>query len=131
MGEYDTKKWKLGLQETKTQKYYVIGKKKFGYDMCYRNTYDSTFLAKARLNALKLEDQIGRGKKGYDKTCKLCKTTEENIVHFIMDCPALEDTRDYNIIGRNEKNSEEKMIELLFFNSRFQEVGQLIRKLWL
>ena len=71
--EYDTKKWKLGLQETKTQENYVIGKKKIGYDMCYRNTYDSTFFAKARLNALKLEDQIGRGKRGYDKTCKLCR----------------------------------------------------------
>jgi len=129
--DYDTEKWRTSLQDLKTQKYYVLGKKKFGYDFCYLNNYDSTFLAKARLNALKLEEQIGRGKDWYDRTCKLCKITEENIVHFIMECPALEDIRDYNIIGRNEKNSEEKMIELLFFNGRFQEVGQLIRKLWL
>merc|ERR1711874_245772 len=104
--EYDTKKWKTSLQDLKTQKYYVQGKEKFGYDFCYRNNYDSTFLAKARLNALKLEEQVGRGKDWYDRTCKLCKLTEENIVHFIMDCPALEDIRDYGIIGRNEKNSE-------------------------
>merc|ERR1711913_180288 len=129
--DYDTEKWRTSLQDLKTQKYYVLGKKKFGYDFCYRNSYDSTFLAKARLNALKLEEQIGRGKRWYDRTCKLCKNTEENIVHFLMDCPALEDLRDYNIIERNEKNSEGKMIELLFFNGRFQEVGKLIRKLWL
>merc|ERR1711913_270672 len=78
--EYDTKKWETSLQDLKTQKYYVIGKKKFGYDFCYRNSYDSTFLAKARLNALKLEEQIGRGKGNCDRTCKLCKTTEENKV---------------------------------------------------
>merc|ERR1711874_554240 len=125
--DYDTEKWRTSLQDLKTQKYYVLGKKKFGYDFCYRNSYDSTFLAKARLNALKLEEQIGRGKDWYDRTCKLCKITEDNIVHFIMECPALEDIRDYNIIVRNEKNSEEKMIELLFFSGRFQEVGQLIR----
>jgi len=129
--DYDTERWRTSLQDLRTQKYYVLGKKKFGYDFCYRNNYDSTFLAKARLNALKLEEQISRGKDWYDSTCKLCKLAEENIVHFIMDCPALENIRDYDIIGRNEKSSEEKMVDLLFFNGRFQEVGLMIRKLWL
>merc|ERR1711895_264692 len=128
--KYDTKKWKTSLQDLKTQKYYVLGKKKFGCDFCYRNSYDSTFLAKARLNALKLEEQIGRGKRGYDKTCKLCKTTEEDIVHFIMDCPALEKVRDYDLIKRTGESSQERMIELLFRTERYQEVGCLVRKLW-
>ena len=114
----------------KTQKYYVLGKEKFGYDFCYRNSYDATFLAKARLNALKLEEQIGRGKRGYDRTCKLCKTTEENIVHFLMDCPALEVVRDYDLMKRTGENSQDRMIELLFRTDRFQEVGSLVRKLW-
>ena len=127
---YDTKKWETSLQDLKTQKYYVIGKEKFGYDFCYRNSYDSTFLAKARLNALKLEEQIGRGKRGYDRTCKLCKTTEENIVHFLMDCPALEEIRDYNLMRKTGESSEDRMIELLFRNERFREVGSLVRKLW-
>merc|ERR1711874_5383 len=129
--DYDTERWRTSLQDIRTQKYYVLGKKKFGYDFCYRNNYDSTFLAKARLNALKLEEQISRGKDWYDSTCKLCRQTEENIVHFIMDCPALESIRDYDIIDRNEKSSEERMVDLLFFNGRFQEVGLMIRKLWL
>ena len=108
----------------------MIGKEKFGYDFCYRNSYDSTFLAKARLNALKLEEQIGRGKRGYDRTCKLCKTTEENIVHFLMDCPALEEIRDYELMEKTGKSSQDRMIELLFKTERFQEVGSLVRKLW-
>merc|ERR1711874_696750 len=36
--EYDTKKWETSLQDLKTQKYYVQGKKKLGYDFCYRNS---------------------------------------------------------------------------------------------
>merc|ERR1711895_2754 len=128
--DYDTELWKQGLQETKTQKYYILGKEKFGYDMCYRNTYDSTFLAKARLNALKLEDQIGRGKRGYDKTCKLCKLAKEDMVHFIIDCPALETDRNYELIKKTGKSSQDKMIDLLFRTDRFQEVGCMLRKLW-
>ena len=128
--EYDTKKWKTSLQDMKTQKYYVQGKKKFGYDFCYRNSYDSTFLAKARLNALKLEEQIGRGKKGYDTTCKMCKSTKEDIVHFIMDCPALEEVRDYDLMKDTNESSQERMIDLLFRTDRYQEVGCMIRKLW-
>ena len=98
--------------------------------MCYRNTYDSTFLAKARLNALKLEDQIGRGKRGYDKTCKLCRQSKEDMVHFIIDCPALEADRNYELIKKTGRSSQDKMIDLLFRTDRFQEVGCMLRKLW-
>merc|ERR1711874_799964 len=112
--EYDTKKWKTSLQDMKTQNYYVQGKKKFGYDFCYRNSYDSTFLAKARLNSLKLEEQIGRGKKGYDTTCKLCKSAKEDTVHFIMDCSKLEEVRDYDLIKNSDESPQDRMIDLLF-----------------
>ena len=128
--DYDTKKWKTSLQAMTTQRYYIQGKKKFGYDFCYRNSYDSTFLARARLNALKLEEQIGRGKKGYDTTCKMCKTTKEDIVHFIMDCPVLEEVRDYDLIKNSDESSQDRMIDLLFKSDKFQEVGCMIRKMW-
>ena len=128
--EYDTRKWELGLLSTKTQENYILGKQKMGYDMCYRNTYDSTFFAKARLNALKLEDQIGRGKKNYDKTCKLCRETKEDMIHFIIDCPALEADRRYDLIDSRKNNSQEKLIDLLFDTNSSREVGSMIRKMW-
>merc|ERR1711874_588169 len=58
--KYDTDKWQESLEAKSTQKYYLQGKQNFGYDFCYRNNYNSTFLAKARLNTLKLEEQISR-----------------------------------------------------------------------
>merc|ERR1711874_212688 len=88
------------------------------------------FLARARLNALKLEDQIGRGVRGYDKTCKLCNLAKEDMVHFIIDCPALEGERNYDLIKKLGNNSRDQMVDLLFGNDRFQEVGCMVRKLW-
>ena len=75
--KYDTDKWEQGLIRKSSLRYYIQGKKEIGYEFCYRNNNNSTFLARARTNSLKLEEQKGRGRPGYDKTCKLCKKEEE------------------------------------------------------
>merc|ERR1711874_246924 len=129
--KYDTDKWQESLENKPTQKYYLQGKTSFGYDFCYRNNYNSTFLAKARLNALKLEEQISRGKPHHDVTCKLCKTGKEDIVHFLIDCKELEEDRNYNPISNSEDNSGDKMVKLLFNTEDFQGVGCMIKKMWL
>merc|ERR1711895_246736 len=116
---YDTEKWQESLETKSTQKYYLQGKQNFGYDFCYRNNYDSTFLARARLNALKLEEQIGRGKTNYDATCKLCKTDKEGMAHFLIDCKELEEDRDYNLIRNSSESSGDRMVELLFNTENF------------
>ena len=118
------------LQAMPTQRFYIQGKRKFGYDFCYRNSYDSTFLARARLNSLKLEEQIGRGKNGYDTTCKMCRSAKEDLVHFIMDCTELEEVRNYNLIKNSDESSQDRMVELLFKSDNLQEVGSMIRKMW-
>ena len=79
-------------------KWYRIGKKNIGYEMCYRNDISSTYLAKARTNSLQLEEHIGRGIPNYDKTCKLCGEEEEDLEHFLIRCPELERKRNPEII---------------------------------
>ena len=128
--EYDSDKWIEGMTKKISLRYYIQGKDTIGYEYCYRNNTNSTFLARARTNSLRLEEQNGRGIPGYDKTCKLCGKSEENIVHFIIDCEELEDTRNYNLINNRLRNSEEKMIELLFYNDNFQEIGYMLKTLW-
>ena len=127
---YDTEKWNTSLESKSTLKYYVQGKTKIGYEFCYRNNLNSTFLARARINSLKLEEAKGRGNPHYDRTCKLCREEEENIVHFLIDCKALEEERNYEIIDSSIENSEEKMIKLLFQTGKYQETGYMIKKLW-
>ena len=94
-------------------------------------TTGTLFFARARTNTIKLEEHKGRGLIGYDKTCKLCKEDKEDIVHFIIDCKKLEKCRNYNLIDKNIQNSEEKMRKLLFRNKKHQEIGQMIKELWI
>ena len=89
-------------------KWYRIGKKDIGYEMCYRNDINSTYLAKARTNSLQLEDHIGRGIANYDKTCKLCGE-EEDLEHFLVRCPELSRKRNPEVIKtETPMTSEEK-----------------------
>merc|ERR1712179_486654 len=128
---YDTSEWKKGMAEKVSLRYYIKEKDRIRYDNCYRNNTNSLFLARARTNSIKLEEHKGRGIVGYDKTCKMCKEAEENIVHFLMDCGKLEAHRNYDLIDKDILNPEERMRTLLFRNNRYQETGEMIKNLWI
>ena len=127
---YDTEIWNINLENKSTLKYYKQGKTKIGYEMCYRNNLNSTYLARARMNSLKLEEAKGRGNPNYDRTCKLCREDKENIVHFLIDCKKLDNDRNYEIVDSSIADSEERMIKLLFKTGRYQETGFMIKKMW-
>ena len=112
-------------------RFYRLGKLEIGYDNCYRNNSHSAFLAKARTNSLQLEEHIGRGIQNYDATCKLCGEETEDLVHFIIKCKKLENIRDYNLIDRSIRNTEERLRKLLYKNGKHQEIGKLIKNLWM
>ena len=88
------------------------------------------FLARARTNSLKLEEAVGRGNIHYNKNCKMCEQGEENLIHFITECPALEGKRSYDLLNRNITDPRQRTIELLFKQKKYQEVGQMIKNLW-
>ena len=99
--------------------------------MCYSNNINSTYLAKARTNSLQLEDHFGRGMPGYDKTCKLCKTEEEDLEHFLVRCPDLDQKRNKEIMEQSTPmTSEERTLYILFKSKQYQEVGKMIRNIW-
>ena len=88
------------------------------------------FYARARINSLKLEEAKGRGNIHYNRNCKLCGLGEEDLVHFTMECPALEGKRNYEIIDKNILDPRQRMIMLLFKQRKHQEVGKMIKNLW-
>ena len=96
--EYDTQIWMEEMLHKPSLQWYRIGKKKIGYEMCYRNTKHSAYLAKARTNSLQLEVHLGRGLENYDRTCKLCRIEDEDLEHFLIRCPALQGKRDPEIM---------------------------------
>ena len=129
--QYDTQKWKEGLERKVTMRFYRLGKLRIGYDNCYRNNGHSAFLAKARTNSLQLEEHKGRGIQNYEATCKLCGKEVEDIVHFVIKCEKLESKREHRLIDSYTQNPEEKLRKLLFENEKHQEIGRMIRNLWM
>merc|ERR1712055_177776 len=127
---YDTNLWEMDLASKSTLKYYAAGKTEIGYQHCYRNNVNSTFLARARTNSLKLEEAIGRGNKHYNKVCKLCGQEEEDLVHFIAKCRALETKRDYGVLDCSIEDPEERMIKFLFKQEDYQGAGKMVKELW-
>ena len=127
---YDTWLWEKELNEKKILKYYREGKGKLQYEFCYRNNLNSMFYARARLNALGLEEAKGRGKRFYNKTCKLCNQEEEDLMHFLLICPSLEKGRDYSIINKNIEEPKTRLINCLFRNKEYQKVGKMIKDMW-
>jgi len=119
----------MGCEEN-SLRFYVQEKKEIHYDLCYRNNNNSTFYARARINALKLEEHKGRGIEGYNKKCRLCGEEDEDLVHFISKCKKLEQVRDYNLLDRNISDPEDRMRILLYRDDRSWRVGKLIRDLW-
>ena len=69
--EYDNDCWHRGLNSKSVLRFYSTEKKAIGYEFCYRNNYNSKLYARARTNALQLEEHKGRGNKSYNTTCKL------------------------------------------------------------
>ena len=128
--DYDNVCWRDSLNSKSTLKFYREGKSRIGYDFCYRNNINSMYLARARMNSLKLEEAIGRSNKRHDKRCRLCHQEIEDVNHFIMKCPKLEGKRDYNLINKRIKNSEKRLIELLYKQNKYQETGYMIRMIW-
>ena len=128
--EYDTRIWKENLAKKSTLKFYADGKTKIGYEFCYRNDSNSTYYARARINSLKLEEAIGRGNRHYNKKCKICGEEDEDLVHFIIKCKALEGKRDYNLIDRGIEDPEQRLIKLLFTQEDHQGVGRMVKGLW-
>merc|ERR1711874_534238 len=113
-----------------TLKYYAEGKTEIGYEFCYRNNLNSTYLARARTNSLKLEEAKGRRNPFYDTICKLCGQDEENLVHFIIECKALEGKRDYDLLDSSIENPKDRMVKFLFHSEDYQKTGCMVKKIW-
>ena len=57
--DYDNDYWHKGLNDKSVLRFYSTEKKAIGYDFCYRNSYNSKLYARARTNALQLEEHKG------------------------------------------------------------------------
>ena len=130
--ESDTQQWKEEMISKPSLQWYNEAKLYIGYDECYRNSKNSEYLAKARTNSLQLEEHLGRGKKDYNKTCKLYLQEEENLEHFLIKCPILQSHRNKEAMKPWENlDTKKQTAYLLFKDKNYERTGNMIRKMWL
>ena len=129
----DTQIWENEMKLKKSLYLYRSEKIKMGYDECYSNSYKSELLAKARTNSLQLAEWYGRGKNGKGEiTCPVCKKSDEDIIHFLIDCDKLEEARDPSIMNKikNKKSKTLQVRTLLFNLKEWDNIAEMIQKMW-
>ena len=52
------------------------------------------------------------------------------MVHFLIECKALEGNRNYDLIDNSIGNPKDRMIKLLFQSEDYQGTGYMVKKLW-
>ena len=130
--ERDTRKWREGIEGKETLKWYKRGKENIGYDECYRNTFGSKLLARARTNTLQVEEFKQRRDRNHDKTCRLCGAGEEDLKHFMIDCPRLRSKRNKELMRKwNNADKDQQLIDILFNEKDYDKIRRMIKSMWL
>ena len=127
--EWDNQKWRNNLEEKPTLKWYKQGKQSIQYDQCYTNSIGSNFLAKARTNILQVEEYMHRRNRNHDKVCRLCDLEDEDLQHFLVTCPILEQKRDREIIESWRNIDKQKQtVDIMFKEKRYDRTGNILKK---
>ena len=88
-------------------------------------------MAKARTNTLQVEEYMHRRNRNHEKTCRLCGLEEEDLQHFLVTCPALEQKRDREIMESwRNINKQKQTVDILFNEKRYDKTGNMIKRMW-
>ena len=63
----------------------------------------------------------------HNTTCKLCRNEDEDLLHFVIECPKLENKRNYEIIDKNITDPEKRLVHCLFKQKKYQETGKMLK----
>ena len=107
--------------------------KKIQEEQLYDNTAATTTLFEARTGTLKLNTL--KRHNGGDTKCNLCKHANENLEHSLLDCDALNTTRNMPALQRPyNKNKSLIMASFLLFNEDNEDTIERnkndLQKLW-
>ena len=59
-----------------------------------------------------------------------CGYEEEDLVHFVIKCPKLEDKRNNEIVNKDIVDPDESLIYSLFEHKKYQETGKMLKSMW-
>ena len=130
LNEYDSKKWKEGIERKSSVKIYRRFKKEIREERIYDNRRSSEILFQARVNCMALNNRY-RHMRGGITTCDLCKDGTENLEHFLLSCESLSSVRDSEITNRNRSvDVEEWMGNILWKEKDVERVKCMLGNMW-
>jgi len=122
VNRWDLEGWRREIREKSTLAIYNV-KERIEEMEDYRNDFGSVLLFRCRTNTLRLNWR--RRFDGGCQECEMCGEEVEDLVHFVMVCPELENVRcRYSQVSR--KNIH---VVLRFKNREETEVGEVLRYL--
>ena len=66
------------------------------------------------------------------KTCRLCEAEEEDLRHFMIECPRLEGKRNRRLINKwRNRDKDRQVIDILFKEKDYEKTSQMLRAMWL
>ena len=128
--EWDTQKWKQEKINKSTLQLYNKWKHNIEEARDYDNGYASVLLYKARSNTLPLNDRKRHQKK--ETKCEMCEAPLEDLEHFLLDCPALEEERRKHIsLQRPQIEQRDDLLgRVLFMSDEAGEMKDCLQRMW-
>ena len=129
--EYDTRKWKEGLERKASVRIYRENKKEVKEDRIYDNGRPAQILFQARANNMALNEKNRHREEG-ETRCEICGEGEmENLGHFLLACETLDVERDEELMERNSGATAEEWIgNILWKEEDMERVKRMIGKMW-
>ena len=129
--EYDTGKWKEGLERKASVRIYRENKTEVREDRIYDNGRPAQILFQARANNMALNEKNRHREEG-ETRCEICGEGErENLGHFLLACETLGVERDEELIERNSGATAEEWIgNILWKEEDMERVKRMLGKMW-
>ena len=126
----DTRQWQEEMENKVTLSIYKKWKKEIKEEQVYDNRPSSVIWYRARSNCLNLENRNRH--QGGNTTCKLCNLDEENIIHFVLHCPYLQEIRNkIEEFQRPYQENEEGIIgHFLFPKNNINKKKEILYEMW-
>ena len=128
--KWDQDQWRTEVDSKKSLQVYRKSKQGVQEDPIYDNTPASVILFQARSNTLHLEDR--KRHVGEETLCRLCQKEKENLVHFILKCETLSETREaIPPLQHPRKEDDEETLKDFLFSGNQDEEEMEKKKGWL
>ena len=134
INEWDTREWINGLNTKSTMKLHRRFKNEIREEKWFRNGYKWSIMMNARADTLKLRWREWMTSDG--KVCTICRSSEETLEHFILDCQGLQEVREKYIELQRPmvEDREEVMANVLMYDkcswTKKEYYVDMIYELW-